>query len=144
MTLGEKLNMLRKSNGMSQEELASQITVSRQAVSKWELNESVPDTENLIRISEIFHVSIDFLVNDKIETPSEVPIVKKTFEKADEVVKKNNNKWYIIVIIFCVLILAIIGTGNLFHITGTLMLGSLLLVTLLVLFLIIRFIKKRI
>jgi len=88
MTLGEKLNLLRKSNGMSQEELASQITVSRQAVSKWELNESVPDTENLIRISEIFQVSIDFLVNDKIETPSEVPIVKETFKKADEVVKK--------------------------------------------------------
>ena len=48
MTFGEKLHLLRKHKGMSQEQLASKLTVSRQAVSKWELDNSLPDTENVI------------------------------------------------------------------------------------------------
>ena len=51
MTLGEKLQRLRKARGMSQEELAAQMGVSRQAVSRWELNIALPDTENVVRLS---------------------------------------------------------------------------------------------
>ncbi len=51
MTLGEKLLYLRKTKGLSQEQLASEVTVSRQAISKWELGESMPDTENVILYS---------------------------------------------------------------------------------------------
>ena len=54
MKLGEKLQQLRKRSGLSQEQLASQLAVSRQAVSKWELDETMPDTENVIQLSRIF------------------------------------------------------------------------------------------
>lgn len=64
MTLGEKLQVLRKSKGMSQEQFAAQITVSRQAISKWELGESKPDIENIIQISNIFAVTTDYLLKD--------------------------------------------------------------------------------
>ena len=53
MTFGEKLQALRKARGWSQEELATQINVSRQALSKWESGASVPDTENVIALSRL-------------------------------------------------------------------------------------------
>lgn len=64
MTFGEKLQILRKSKGLSQEQLAARMTVSRQAVSKWELGESNPDMENVIQISNIFDVTTDYLLKD--------------------------------------------------------------------------------
>lgn len=69
MTLSEKLLYLRKNKGLSQEQLAAQITVSRQAISKWELDESLPDTENIVHLTKIFNVSADFLLDDKIDIP---------------------------------------------------------------------------
>ena len=74
--LGEKIQRLRKVNGLSQEELASQLTVSRQAISKWELGESVPDTENVVQLSKLFGVSTDYLLNDEYESDSDIPAVK--------------------------------------------------------------------
>ena len=62
MNFGEKLQALRKARGWSQEELAAQINVSRQALSKWELGASVPDTENVVKISRLFGVSTDYLL----------------------------------------------------------------------------------
>lgn len=59
MTLGERLQNLRKENMLSQEKVAELVGVSRQAVSKWENDLSYPDTKNLIRLSEIFGVSVD-------------------------------------------------------------------------------------
>jgi transcriptional regulator with XRE-family HTH domain len=61
MTLGEKISMLRKKEGISQEKLAEVIGVSRQAVTKWENRNANPDTENLIRLAEFFGVSLDEL-----------------------------------------------------------------------------------
>ncbi|MDR2569638.1 MAG: helix-turn-helix domain-containing protein [Oscillospiraceae bacterium] len=72
MNLGEKILQLRKVNGMSQEELASQLTISRQAISKWELGESVPDTENVLQLSKLFGVSTDYLLNDNYENSHEI------------------------------------------------------------------------
>lgn len=71
MLLGEKLQLLRKQKGMSQEQLALQVGVSRQAVSKWELNHSLPDTEKIIELSKLFDVSTDYLLKDYIEIPKE-------------------------------------------------------------------------
>jgi transcriptional regulator with XRE-family HTH domain len=68
MTLGEKLQQLRKSKSMSQEQLATQITVSRQAISKWELGESMPDTDNILQLSKLFGVSTDYLLNDEMNS----------------------------------------------------------------------------
>jgi len=76
MNLGEKIHQLRKRLGISQEELASQITVSRQAISKWELGESIPDTENIVQLSKIFGVSTDYLLNDEYESDLDIPAVK--------------------------------------------------------------------
>ncbi len=67
MNVGEKLQTLRKSKGLSQEQLAEALAVSRQAVSKWELNESMPDTQNIIQLSLLFDVSTDFLLFDDNE-----------------------------------------------------------------------------
>lgn len=62
MTMGEKLLLLRKARGMSQEQLAQALEVSRQAVSKWELNEAVPDVARVVAISELFGVTTDYLL----------------------------------------------------------------------------------
>lgn len=70
MNLGEKLQRLRKKSGLSQEHLATQLTVSRQAVSKWELNETMPDTENVIQVSRIFNVTCDYLLREEVADPS--------------------------------------------------------------------------
>ena len=64
MMIGEKIYSLRKSNKLSQEELASHLTISRKAISKWELGEAIPDTENVVQLSKIFSVSTDYLLID--------------------------------------------------------------------------------
>jgi len=70
MSLGEKIQILRKQKGMTQDQLADMLNVSRQAVSKWETNESQPDIERLIQIGDLFNVSIDFLIKDNhMSTP---------------------------------------------------------------------------
>ena len=64
MTLetANRLVQLRKDHGLSQEELAEKLGVSRQAISKWERAESSPDTDNLIALAELYHISLDTLV----------------------------------------------------------------------------------
>lgn len=65
MLLGEKLAMLRRQNNYTQEQLAELLCVSRQAVSKWESGLAYPETEKLIRLSELYDCSIDYLIKDK-------------------------------------------------------------------------------
>lgn len=67
MILADKIMKLRKQNGWSQEELAMQLGVSRQSVSKWESGTSIPDLERIIKLSQIFGVSTDYLIKDEIE-----------------------------------------------------------------------------
>lgn len=64
MSFSEKILYLRTRNGMSQEVLADKLSVSRQAVSKWESGVTLPETDKLIVISEMFKVSLDFLLKD--------------------------------------------------------------------------------
>lgn len=72
MNLGEKIFKLRKEKGLSQEALAEQLGTTRQAVSKWENNQGFPETEKLLQLSNLFEVSVDFLLKDeKQETGSE-------------------------------------------------------------------------
>ena len=72
MTLGEKISDLRKNKGLSQEKLAELMDVSRQAVTKWESGKANPDTENLIRLAEIFGVSLDELCGKEAEKPKKI------------------------------------------------------------------------
>lgn len=79
MTLGEKIQTLRKQNGLSQEALAEKLAVTRQTVSKWELNRSMPDLDFIARLSALFHVSADYLIKDEMTAPDEPPVQKKAF-----------------------------------------------------------------
>ncbi len=67
MTVGEKIVKLRKEQNLTQEQFADMLKVSRQSVSKWELDSTYPDTEKLIRISKIFNCSLDYLLKDEVE-----------------------------------------------------------------------------
>lgn len=66
MEFGSRLYELRKQKGMSQEELANQLDVTRQTVSKWEVGDSTPDMEKLIALGELFELSLDELVLGKV------------------------------------------------------------------------------
>lgn len=65
MIFSEKLQILRKSKGFTQEELSEKLNVSRQAVAKWESGQAYPDILNLIQISELMNVTVDYLVKDQ-------------------------------------------------------------------------------
>lgn len=75
MKLSEKIIELRKANGMTQEDLASKCNVSRQSISKWEADISLPETEKLLTLGELFSVSMDVLLKDEL-TLSEVKEVR--------------------------------------------------------------------
>lgn len=101
MTFGEKLQALRKARGWSQEELATQINVSRQALSKWESGASVPDTENVVALSRLFGVSTDYLLLENGET---------TAQAAPTAAPSAESKWPIMRIVWLfTMILAILG-----------------------------------
>lgn len=70
--LSEKLYQLRKKSGLSQEQLAEQLNVSRQAISKWESGNAFPESEKLIIISNYFGVSVDYLLKDDIEDDAKI------------------------------------------------------------------------
>lgn len=65
MIFSEKLQLLRKSKGFTQEEFAEKLNVSRQAVAKWESGQAYPDIMNLIQISDMMNVTVDYLVKDR-------------------------------------------------------------------------------
>ena len=67
MILADKIIRLRKKNGWSQEELAEKMSVSRQAVSKWESSQTIPDLEKILQLSTLFGVTTDYLLKDEIE-----------------------------------------------------------------------------
>ena len=67
MTLGERIKERRQKSGMSQEKVAEFIGVSRQGVTKWEADISMPNTENLFTLAEIFGTTVDDLMNGEKE-----------------------------------------------------------------------------
>lgn len=127
MTLGEKIYQLRKQEGLSQDELASKITVSRQSISKWELGEAIPDTENVVQISQIFNVSLDYLLIDEVTDKEEIPVVK-------EAKRKVQKKHVIGVCVFCLIaiLLLLVGYYNNSIYTSTIIIFGALLVVLII------------
>lgn len=73
MTSGEKIAQLRKSHGHTQEQLAAQLGVSRQAVSRWESGLAYPETDKLIRLSELYDCTLDYLLRDQPAQPVSAP-----------------------------------------------------------------------
>ena len=95
MEFNNKLYELRKQKGLSQEELAGRLNVSRQTISKWEVGESTPDMDNLVSISELFGVSLDELVLDKTsekEQPSVQVVRSELYSDIKEHVLTDDNK----------------------------------------------------
>ncbi|MBQ4537456.1 MAG: helix-turn-helix domain-containing protein [Lachnospiraceae bacterium] len=115
MILAEKIMMLRKKNGWSQEELAEQLEISRQSVSKWESGASIPDLDKVIKLSALFGVSTDYLLKDEMETVSysetedlqdtPVPTRVVSVEAANEYMQENTSfaKRIAIAVMMCVL-----------------------------------------
>ena len=73
MIFADELIQLRKKSGWSQEELASQMNVSRQSISKWEGAQSIPDLEKMVRLSQLFGVTTDYLLKDEMEFTEGLP-----------------------------------------------------------------------
>lgn len=89
MALSEKLYTLRKKSGLSQEQLAEQLSVSRQAISKWESGQSVPESDKLIVISNYFKVSLDYLLKEEIEQET----ITETSATDDSMQTNDRTKW---------------------------------------------------
>lgn len=100
-----KLVKLRKSHNMSQEALAEQLGVSRQAVSKWERAESSPDTDNLIALAKLYGISVDELLNGAIETEDNTA---KNI-KMDRHIKHQQDAWAGIGSVIAVIIFLLSG-----------------------------------
>ena len=77
MNVSEKIRTLRKSKGMSQEELAGQVNISRQAVSRWENGTALPDADNIVQLSKLFGVTTDYLLMDSYESDADSPKIKE-------------------------------------------------------------------
>ena len=99
MTIGDKIQKLRKEQGLSQEQLAVQLDVSRQAISKWELGESVPDLNKVILLSEYFQVTTDFLLKNDIA-------LEKQSDKADRENTAMKNR--VLIISFTMIVIGLI------------------------------------
>lgn len=84
MILADKIIQLRKKSGWSQEELAAQMGVSRQSVSKWESGQSIPDLDKILKLSALFNVSTDFLLKDEL---SDAPVAVDQAPEADAAVR---------------------------------------------------------
>ena len=77
MKLSDKIVGLRKSNGMSQEDLAEKLDVSRQAISRWESGAAMPDANNILQLSKLFDVTTDYLLNDDYQSDNDLPKIKE-------------------------------------------------------------------
>lgn len=88
MSLGERITELRNQNNLSQYQLAQAMEVSRQAVSKWENDQSSPDAQNLIRLAEILDTDIEYLTTGRRSFGMRPPVVITATETVEKVVEK--------------------------------------------------------
>ncbi len=104
MKFSDKLIELRKEKGWSQEDFAEKLDISRQAISRWENETALPDAQNILRISKLFNVTTDYLLNDDYEGEIHLPAVEAKTEK-----EKKHSYWYLIpVICFVILVVCVI------------------------------------
>ena len=121
MTFGEKLQRLRKERGWSQERLAEEIPISRQAVSKWESGAAAPDTENVVRLSDIFGVSTDYLLHEDFTGDEDIPAVKR---REEELQKARNRETAMMVL------MGTLAMGQFWQLLGALIYQNPLIVLL--------------
>lgn len=88
MSIGERITSLRVEANLSQGQLAKLLEVSRQAVSKWENDQSTPDTVKLIRLADILNTEVEYLATGKKPTYEPAPIVVNLVKQEDRIVEK--------------------------------------------------------
>ena len=88
MKLNDKIYRLRKQSGMSQEEAADKLNISRQALSRWENGTAQPAANNIIEISKLFGVTTDYLLNDDYQSDDDIPAVVEV-KKSNQILRKN-------------------------------------------------------
>lgn len=104
MEFNEKLQLLRRTRGISQEKLAEEIGVSRQVISKWEEGDEIPDMYDLMALSEWFNVSLDELLRDRIN-----PRTLQLLSFLEEEVEENDNDLIPNTILTIAMIMMIMG-----------------------------------
>ena len=127
MTISEKISILRRDAGMSQDELAEKLDVSRQSVSKWESGKAIPESDKILAMAELFDVTTDFLLKDSEEfeddvteeeiSAAEIPVADSESDTAEflkinaeqiPIKKKSAKKITAVVISVCIILTAII------------------------------------
>ena len=88
MSIGERITELRKEAGLSQGQLASAVEVSRQAVSKWENDQTAPDSLRMIRLAEVLDTDIEYLSTGRRTFSRRPPVVISTTETVEKIVEK--------------------------------------------------------
>lgn len=85
MTFGKKVYLLRKQKGYSQDELADKLGVTRQSVSKWELDEMLPDCEKTVKMAKLFSVTTDYLLKENIDAKPKrtIPALPDKYDNVD-------------------------------------------------------------
>lgn len=114
MTLGEKLYELRKKHGLSQEQLAEALNVSRQSISKWEGNVTYPESEKLVALSDYFQVSLDYLMKADVADETVSPAVTEEIPQTDQPRKQTPLLAGVTICIASVIGLIWFGLVNLF------------------------------
>ena len=102
MKVPDKIIKYRKANGWSQEDFAEKLNVSRQAISRWENGTALPDAQNILQISKLFHVTTDYLLNDDYESDSDIPAVQTATKETEDLFSKKKQLHLIAAICFTV------------------------------------------
>lgn len=107
MTLDKKLSRLRKKEGLSQAEVAERLDLSRQAVSRWESGEAKPSTDNFQALCKLYHVSMDYLLNeseDELPAPAPAPATESRPKRDTQRKEKRWIRWIVIGVAVLVLL----------------------------------------
>ena len=124
MTLPDKIIKHRKANGWSQEDFAEKLNVSRQAISRWENGTALPDAQNILQISRLFHVTTDYLLNDDYESDGDIPAVKTATEETESLFMKKKHLHLVAAISFTIVSLVwLIGMASFTNDVATVLLG---------------------
>ena len=102
MKLPDKIIKHRKANGWSQEDFAEKLNVSRQAISRWENGTALPDAQNILQISKLFHVTTDYLLNDDYESDADIPAVQTATKETEDLFSKKKRLHLIAAICFTI------------------------------------------
>lgn len=112
MILADKITALRKKAGWSQEELAEQLGVTRQSVSKWEGAQSVPDMDKVVQMSRLFGVTTDFLLKDELSEEEEEDYTRENKAKSPVIGAVSGIYWLLVTAVYLFYTFGPMGNGQ--------------------------------